>query len=96
MPTHQGTNQFNKRSCDSLGFCQCRVPACSGCNWVTDAAARVAGGGHPFAPGVITAHANPRTARVRRWVRNSFVLAVVLVVVAMTAGYLVGTYMGGV
>lgn len=92
--THQRPNQTHKPSCDSLGTCQCRLPACSGCTWVTDAATRVAG--HAFAPGVITAHANPRKLRVRRWVRWALVAAVGLVVVAMGAGYLVGTFMSGV
>ena len=92
--THQRPNQTQKPSCDSLGTCQCRLPACSGCTWVTDAAARVAG--HAFAPGVITGHIHPRKVRVRRWVRLALVAAVGLVVVAMGAGYLVGTFMSGV
>lgn len=92
--TRPHPSHHHKPSCDSLGTCQCRLPACSGCTWVTDAAARVAG--HAFAPGVITAHTNPRTVRARRWVRLALLAAVGLVVVAMGAGYLVGTFMSGV
>lgn len=92
--THQRPNQTHKPSCDSLGTCQCRLPACSGCTWVTDAAARVAG--HAFAPGVITAHANPRKVRVRRWVRWALIADVALPVGALVLLYLVGRYMCGV
>lgn len=92
--TRPHPSHHHKPSCDSLGTCQCRLPACSGCTWVTDAAARVAG--HAFAPGVITAHTNPRTVRARRWVRSALLASVGLVVVSMVAGYLVGTFMSGV
>lgn len=92
--TRPHPSNHHKPSCDSLGTCQCRLPACSGCTWVTDAAARVAG--HAFAPGVITAHTNPRTVRARRWVRSALLASVGLVVVSMVAGYLVGTFMSGV
>jgi hypothetical protein len=90
-----------RRSFDSLGACQCRLPACSGCTWVATSATRLAG--HAFAPGVVTVHPSARRAALRhwlrlayRWARISLLVAVVLVSLAMTAGYLVGSYMGGV
>jgi len=46
-PKHSSPQQ---RSCDSLGACQCRIPACNGCTWVASTASRLAG--HAFAPGV--------------------------------------------
>lgn len=92
--TRPHPSHHHQPSCDSLGTCQCRLPACSGCTWVTDSATRVAG--HAFAPGVITAHTNPRTLRARRWVRSALLASVGLVVVSMVACYLVGTFMSGV
>lgn len=90
-----------RRSCDSLGVCQCRLPACSGCTWVATSATRLAG--HAFAPGVVTVHPSARRAALRRWLRLAYrwarislLVALVLVSLAMAAGYLVGSYMGGV
>ncbi len=100
--THQQrTTQPCHPSCDSLGACQSRLPACSGCTWVASTASRVAR--HAFAPGVVTVHPSTRLARLRRWARQAYtwgrlalLAALVLVSLAMAAGYAVGTYMGGV
>ena len=88
------TNRPNKPSCNSLGICQTRLNPCEGCTWAADTAARLAQ--HAFAPGVITAHTPPRKVQVRRWARWALVASVVLVALSMAAGYLVGSFMGGV
>ena len=88
-------------TCDTLGTCQCRLPACSGCTWVASSARRAAA--HAFAPGVITAHPSHRLERLRRWARSAYTWgrlallgALVLVSLAMACGYFVGTLLGGV
>lgn len=90
-----------QRSCDSLGACQCRLPACGGCTWVASSASRIAA--HAFAPGVITTFPITRRQRLRlltrkafTWARLALLAALVLVSLAMAAGYLVGSFMGGV
>lgn len=102
--TGQQANQphtTRQRSCDSLGACQCRLPACSGCTWVASTASRLAG--HAFAPGVVTVHPSARRAALRRWWRVAYrwarmglLAALVLASLAMALGYMVGSYMGGV
>jgi hypothetical protein len=98
---HQHHSKPRQRSCDSLGACQCRLPACLGCTWVSSAANRVAQ--HAFAPGVVTVHPSARLSRLRRWARQAYtwgrlalLAALVLASLAMALGYLVGSYMAGV
>jgi hypothetical protein len=93
-PANSPGSHESKPSCNSLGICQTRLNPCEGCTWAADAAARVAQ--HAFAPGVITAHANPRHGRWRRGLRLALVWSVGLVVLSMAAGYVVGSFMGRV
>lgn len=65
------------RTCDELGACQSRVPACPGCK------------AHPFAPGVITAHRRPRKLRRRamwRLLRTGLGLVLFAVAVGLWIG----------
>ncbi len=78
-----------RRSCDALGLCQARQPACPGCHSGSLAGGRhnthhLAHGQHWFAPGVI--EGGPRRVlrrhRVRALVRLALWLAVALALVA--------------
>ena len=48
-----------RRSCDELGLCQHRTPACPGCGHNR----------HSFAPGVIHGHTTTPNKKVWRWVK---------------------------
>ena len=71
----------DKRTCNDLGVCQGRQPACSGC--LTRPA---------FAPGVIEHHVRQRRA-LRKWLsRTAWVLMATCTV--YTAAFLAGYHLG--
>lgn len=74
----------NQRSCNELGHCQSRKPACQGCNWRT--------AHQPFAPGTIEGPFSTRRYRAyfsqtaRLVSKHMATIAPTLLVVAMFSG----------
>lgn len=78
-----------RRTCDTLGLCQGRDPACTGCSHSTQ---RLPLGRHYFAPGTIEGgSARPKRWGLRngvRWVAAACLAATVLASCSYSAGYL--------
>ena len=77
------TIKTEQRSCDELGLCQSRKPACDGCDHATRKV-------FPFAPGVIDFGPKQQSSRQgRAWQASDFLGALALVAAAyFLAGYL--------
>lgn len=90
-----------QRSCDALGVCQQRFPACGGCLASHDTARmteRVATGPQPrysFAPGVVEGYRAPflgtaaQRRELKRWAEVGVLLAAISGLVALLVGLVV-------
>ena len=72
-------NMNYKRTCNELGVCQARKPACDGCGHQTRKA-------FPFAPGVIDP--GPKHPGRAWWLSDFFGALALVVMVYFIAGYL--------
>lgn len=90
---HVVAHSATRRSCDVLGLCQQRQPACPGCSHhgARHNTQHLPAGGHYFAPGVIQGGPQRRRAGLRaalRWVAAACLAAAVLASCSYSAGYM--------